>query len=98
MDATLHLDPKRQAHREFTEVVTWLHSHHYRHTFRELSFSISTPCPIVSGVAESYVAKNPELYKIVYQDMTEGEQFAIAMGLNDTDEIVVLAAVHGGHS
>ena len=38
-----------------------------------------------SGVAESYVAKNPELYKIVYQDMTEGEQFAIAMGLNDTD-------------
>lgn len=26
-----------------------------------------------SGVAESYVAKNPELYKIVYQDMTEGE-------------------------
>ena len=28
-----------------------------------------------SGVAESYVAK----------DMTEGEQFAIAMGLNDTD-------------
>ena len=38
-----------------------------------------------SGEAESYVATNPELYKIVYQDMTEGEQFDIAMGLNDTD-------------
>lgn len=38
-----------------------------------------------SGVAESYVAKNPDLYKIVFYDETEPEQFAIAMGLNDTD-------------
>lgn len=37
-----------------------------------------------SGVAESYVAKNPELYKIVYYDTAEPEQFAIAIDLNDT--------------
>lgn len=36
-----------------------------------------------SGVAESYVAKNPELYKIVFYDKSEPEQFAIAIGLED---------------
>ncbi len=37
-----------------------------------------------SSVAENYVAQHPELYKIVFYDKSEPEQFAIAMGLDAT--------------
>ena len=37
-----------------------------------------------SSVAENYVSQHPELYKIVFYDKSEPEQFAIAMGLDAT--------------
>lgn len=37
-----------------------------------------------STVADGYVAGNPELYTIIFQDDTEPEEFGIAMGLNNT--------------
>ncbi len=37
-----------------------------------------------STVADGYIGKNPDDYKIVYEDTSEAEQFALAMGKNNT--------------
>ena len=37
-----------------------------------------------STVADGYIARQPELYQIAYQDNSEPEQFGIAMGLGNT--------------
>ena len=37
-----------------------------------------------STVADGYIARQPELYQIAYQDNSEPEQFGIAMGLENT--------------